>query len=221
MGRKMESRAFVRSNPATFCLKSRRRTLRNLGASLLARGRQKGVAEPVGLALPRLADCFFDFREFIRAQPRGDKLPQGFALGLLWSANFPSHAKLFSVIRKFFLSYDSLCVTDIQVSIGTALSLERMAGTAAGESELTNSLPVCAGASRRESEMKTDMVQARSLAIEAEGDSFANKLKPKIRLCGKWLEKAGFRPGHRVQIQIAEPGCLTLRFVEQRQEGAL
>lgn len=101
------------------------------------------------------------------------------------------------------------------------LSLERMAGTAAGESELTNSLPVVAGASQRESEMNRDTLQVRSLAIEATGDYFANKVKPKIRLSGNWLERAGFKPGHRVEVQIEQPGTLTLRFAEQGKGVAL
>jgi hypothetical protein len=69
--------------------------------------------------------------------------------------------------------------------------------------------------------MTTDAFQARSLAIEATGDFFLKKVTPKIRLSGKWLERAGFRPGHRVQIQIEQPGRLTLHFVEQQQGGAL
>jgi hypothetical protein len=34
------------------------------------------------------------------------------------------------------------------------------------------------------------------------------------------LEQAGFKPGHRVQVLIEQPGSLTLRFVEQGK-GAL
>src|ERR1043165_4020683 len=54
-----------------------------------------------------------------------------------------------------------------------------MAGTAAGESELTSSQPVVAGASHRESEMNADTFQAgssgrqfRSLKIETTGDFY-------------------------------------------------
>ncbi len=65
--------------------------------------------------------------------------------------------------------------------------------------------------------MKADSFQARSLAIEATGDYFANKVKPKIRLSGKWLERAGFKPGHRVEVRFDQPGSLTLRFLEQPQ----
>ena len=53
----------------------------------------------------------------------------------------------------------------------------------------------------------------RTLKIEAVGDFAAGKIKPKIRLNGHWLERAGFRPGHRVEIHSFKPGELTLQFV--------
>ena len=103
-----------------------------------------------------------------------------------------------------------------------------MAGTAAGESELTNSQPVRAGASRRESEMNAETFQAassdrrsRSLKVEAIGDFSRGKIIPRIRVAGQWLEQAGFKPGHRVQVLIEQPGSLTLRFVEQGKGAAL
>lgn len=68
--------------------------------------------------------------------------------------------------------------------------------------------------------MNVKPFQARSLAIEATGDFYRNKVTPKIRLSGQWLEKAGFRPGHRVEVLAAQPGSLTLRFVEQGKGGA-
>ena len=191
------------------------------GHLLFSGCRQERGAKPVGFSLSRLADCFFDFRKFIRAEPRRDKFPQGFTLGFLWSANFFSHEKIIAVTRKLFLHEDNLCVTDMQVSFETLLSSEQVAGTAAGESELTNSLPVIAGASRRESEMKAETIQVRSLAIEATGDFFRRKITPKIRLTGQWLERAGFKPGHRVEVRFDQPGNLTLRFVEQEKGVAL
>ena len=54
----------------------------------------------------------------------------------------------------------------------------------------------------------------RTLKIETVGD-FANyKVKPRIRLGGHWLEQAGFKPGHRVEIQLMKPGEMTLQFKE-------
>jgi hypothetical protein len=58
-------------------------------------------------------------------------------------------------------------------------------------------------------------MNARNLAIEQTGDFFRGKVTPKIRLAGRWLERAGFKPGHRVEVRIDEPGILTLRFVGQ------
>jgi hypothetical protein len=132
------------------------------------------------------------------------------------------------VTRKLFLHDDSLCGTNIQVSNETALSPKEMAGTAAGESDLTSSQPVSAGASRRESEMNAETFQGgnskrrvRSLKIEATGDFFYRKITPRIRLAGHWLEQAGFKPGHRVEVRCEQPGSMSLRFLEQPKEAAL
>jgi hypothetical protein len=63
--------------------------------------------------------------------------------------------------------------------------------------------------------------QVRSLKIETKGDPWRKKLKPQILLAGKWLEKAGFKPGHRVEILNEQPGVLTLRFQDQGSEVTL
>jgi hypothetical protein len=36
-----------------------------------------------------------------------------------------------------------------------------------------------------------------------------------IRLAGKWLERAGFKPGQRATVEISQPGMLTPRFLNQ------
>ena len=54
----------------------------------------------------------------------------------------------------------------------------------------------------------------RSLKIEVVGDFVYRKIKPRIRLSGQWLEKAGFKPGHRVEIHLLKTGELTLQFKE-------
>ena len=56
-------------------------------------------------------------------------------------------------------------------------------------------------------------MHARTLKIEATGDFFRRTVRPKIRLTGQWLERAGFKPGHRVQVELTGEGVLTLRFV--------
>jgi len=56
--------------------------------------------------------------------------------------------------------------------------------------------------------------KTRSLKIETVGDFAAGKTKPLIRLSGGWLERAGFKPGHRTTIEMPNLGELTLRFEE-------
>jgi hypothetical protein len=57
-------------------------------------------------------------------------------------------------------------------------------------------------------------MNARTLKIEATGDFFRGKIKPHIRLKGYWLEQAGFKPGHRVQVLCSEAGTLSVHFIE-------
>jgi hypothetical protein len=63
-------------------------------------------------------------------------------------------------------------------------------------------------------------VNARTLKIEETGDFYRGKVRPKIRLTGQWLERAGFRPGHRVQVEVTNEGVLTLRFMEAQEPAA-
>jgi hypothetical protein len=58
-------------------------------------------------------------------------------------------------------------------------------------------------------------MSARTLKIESTGDFCYGKIKPKIRITGHWLERAGFPPGHHVEVQFNEPGVLTLRVVPE------
>lgn len=51
----------------------------------------------------------------------------------------------------------------------------------------------------------------RTLKIEAEGDAWKGLIKPKIRLMGRWLERAGFKPGNSVQVTCVSPGMIELR----------
>ena len=59
--------------------------------------------------------------------------------------------------------------------------------------------------------------KVRSLKIETVGDFATGKTKPMIRLRGGWLERAGFKSGHRATIEMPQPGELTLRFEEHKQ----
>ncbi len=51
----------------------------------------------------------------------------------------------------------------------------------------------------------------RTLKIEADGDGWKGLIKPKIRLMGRWLERAGFRPGNSVHVTCVAPGMIELR----------
>ena len=51
----------------------------------------------------------------------------------------------------------------------------------------------------------------RILKIEVDGDLWKGLLKPKIRLMGRWLERAGFKPGHRVHVTCVALGVIELR----------
>ena len=51
----------------------------------------------------------------------------------------------------------------------------------------------------------------RTLKIEAEGDYFRGRIKPKLRLMGHWLELAGFKPGTRVAVRCLGSGVIELR----------
>jgi hypothetical protein len=55
-------------------------------------------------------------------------------------------------------------------------------------------------------------MSSRTLKIEETGDFFRRRVRPKIRLTGCWLERAGFKPGHRVHVELTGDGVLTLRF---------
>ena len=54
-------------------------------------------------------------------------------------------------------------------------------------------------------------VNYRSLKIEEDGDFWKEKLTPKIRLKGCWLERAGFKPGNQVSVKCVAPGIIELR----------
>lgn len=56
----------------------------------------------------------------------------------------------------------------------------------------------------------------RNLKIEADGDHWRRDLKPKIRLRGRWLARAGFAPGDRVDVICAAPGLMVLRAREKK-----
>ena len=57
-------------------------------------------------------------------------------------------------------------------------------------------------------------MNSRTLKIEADGDPWQGCIKPKIRLRGRWLEQAGFKPGNRVTVRCVSTGFMELRSDE-------
>ena len=55
----------------------------------------------------------------------------------------------------------------------------------------------------------------RSLKIESIGDFAYHKVIPRIRISGQWLERAGFKAGHTVELHLLKEGEMTLRFKEK------
>jgi hypothetical protein len=56
------------------------------------------------------------------------------------------------------------------------------------------------------------------LQIEEDGDRWRG-FKPKIRLIGRWLERAGFAPGNRVHVTCVAPGVIELRSSDALTEA--
>jgi hypothetical protein len=65
-------------------------------------------------------------------------------------------------------------------------------------------------------ESKPDL-PVRTLKIEADGDRWKG-IKPKIRLMGQWLERAGFKPGTRVSVRCLDSGVIELRSQTSKDE---
>ncbi len=59
--------------------------------------------------------------------------------------------------------------------------------------------------------LESQAATVRTLKIETVGDFWRGLIKPKIRLTGRWLEQAGFKPGSHVQVISVAPGVIELR----------
>lgn len=60
--------------------------------------------------------------------------------------------------------------------------------------------------------------QRRTLKIEADGDGWMGKIKPKLRLTGHWLEKAGFRPGTYASVTCVSTGVIQIHSLRDSSE---
>ena len=58
------------------------------------------------------------------------------------------------------------------------------------------------------------------MKIEEHGDHWKGLHKPKIRLVGRWLDRAGFKPGSHVHVICVAPGVLELRSADAPSQSA-
>lgn len=181
--------------------------------------REKGGPEPVGSGLAGSANSRQDLSCFVwRQSNRQDHFGQTF-FRQPGPAHFLFHTNAHFCLRKCLTGLWTFVYKCLVLNFETSLSLKEWLARLPARVNQPAAYLLVTGASRIESEMKADTVQVRSLAIEATGDFFRRKITPKIRLNGQWLERAGFRPGHRVQVCFEQPGTLTLRFLEQGKEA--
>jgi hypothetical protein len=64
-----------------------------------------------------------------------------------------------------------------------------------------------------------DEKTTRTLKIEEDGDPHYGGIKPKIRLRGNWLERAGFKPGTRVAVTCIAHGIIELHSFGEASIG--
>jgi hypothetical protein len=180
---------------------------------LLTGGPEQRVAEPVGPGLAGITDSHRNVLRFIWSQTHGENFPQGVFFRQTRPADFLWHKIIFCLQKIldpdliFVYNNSSLENQDLALPESARTSLVRLAN---------QRHPAVTGAGNERLAMKT-----RSLKIEKTGDYCYGKIIPRIRIAGQWLEQAGFKPGHRVQVLMEQPGNLTLRFLEQPKEVAL
>ena len=58
---------------------------------------------------------------------------------------------------------------------------------------------------------ESNQMNSRNLKVEKTGDFFHRKIKPAIRLKGRWLEQAGFLPDSRARVIIRATGVLEIQ----------
>lgn len=185
---------------------------------------EKRGSEPVRFGLARGADCALHRASFYWRQ--SDRKNDRYAFCRQpGPAHFLSHKNIYFRLRKYLtrlctLVYKSLiskcetrfCQKSARTSSARLANQRHPAVTGAGNERLAMTVQEHQG---------TFAPQSRSLKIQPVGDFWKKQLKPQILLNGKWLERAGFEAGHRVEVVIEQPGTITLRFVAQPKEVAL
>jgi hypothetical protein len=59
---------------------------------------------------------------------------------------------------------------------------------------------------------------SRTLKIEEGGDRWTGT-KPKIRIMGLWLKRAGFEPGGRVRVRYLSQGLIVLQVLSGKSSA--
>lgn len=212
---------------------------------LLSGCRQKGASEPIGFLLAGSADSAQYVSRLVWLQTQRKDLSAEVLPRDSGSSHFLCHTTNGLYVYRKYLTTLYLMFTKRQVlkfeteacQKSARTSLVRLANqrhparTGAGNERLAMQADTYqVGNSERQSQSvrlespgkgpKSCIPEVRSLKIEPIGDFSRGKIKPRIRLMGNWLERAGFIPGHRVELRLEQPGSLTLRFLEQSKEVA-
>jgi hypothetical protein len=196
------------------------------GQSFLGGCGEKRVSQPVGLSLAGSPNSCRHVARFIGAQADRKKRSEGVLLCQSRPSHFFRHTtKKRFIFKKCLTTYYFSCTKSLVLNYETKFC--RKSARTSSARLASQRHPAVTGAGKERLAMKADTIQAgtlerqsRSLKVEATGDFWRGKIKPRIRIAGKWLEKAGFKPGHRVQILVEQPGSLTLRFLDQSKEVA-
>jgi hypothetical protein len=203
----------------------RRNRVRSRSGSWKAgRSRESGT-KPFGFRLPGVGDCLLNSTSFVGSQPHREHCTQRFFLWQRWASHLLWHTQRISVYKK--------CLTTVNLMSTKSRALKRgfkpfqESARTCLERLVTKHTRLQPGRAKKRLAMNTQAQQgaekrlSRSLKIERTGDFYRKKIIPRIRLNGKWLEAAGFKPGHRVEICVPESGTMVLRFVEQVQNGEM
>lgn len=200
-------------------LNRRDRRMKALRRLLFAGRSEECASQPVGFCLTGGIDSGPDGLRFFWRQSNRKDINRDTFLGQPRTPRFLFHTKFRFRVRNCLTRFWAFVYKRQVSNFGTApfqqsarTSLERL---------VTSDTRLEPGRATKRLAMKANANQGRSLKIESSGDFFYRKITPKIRLAGQWLEEAGFKPGHRVEVCFEQPGTLTLRFVEQSQEAAL
>jgi len=180
---------------------------------------EQRASQPIRFRLAGIADGIVDRARFFGRQTNGKDNRDTF-FREPWPAHFLFHAEMAFRKRNYLTQFWTFVYKSL-ISYFEISSYWKSARTS--PARLANQRhPAVTGAGIERLAMEANAHQAatsggqsRYLKIEATGDFFLRKITPRIRLGGKWLEKAGFKPGHRVEIRLEQPGTITIRSLEQ------